>query len=316
MEINVYFTERDNWIGIELWVNGVNQLLNQNSLSFEELAGFFSQVIPAKVRITVLSDKEWLVSRSYRVCSYLKSRHYQSFPNTQFQIEFKKVQKQATILNAYKRGLLSYFTGVYPEIPQNCIKHIFIPDNVSIENSDLYFRKAAINSAMIIEVSTIKEMEEKYKRLDLPQIIHFKLKDVYYLNYPFGKKVVMPGDDTYQIWQEMMADNKLISLEIGDGLRKSHNFFEMEGGVSINRIVLSSEDSFTIGGKQEYRLFEMDSVVTKDIPLISKLWYESSRFARLCGMEKYRIVAQEEANVRFSDGLIEKTLDLSTYQVR
>lgn len=315
MNIKLTFRELDHWIEVGIQVNGVELELSQNTLTFDELETLFRQILPTKIRIDVQSDKDWLISRSSRVCNYLKNRCRQLFSALQFQITYKKTTKQGTMEAAYKKGLLSYLTGVYPTIPLSCIKHIFVPIGVEAEESHFYLRKTAINSAIIIEVSEAEEMKKMYERLASPQIVHFKLNDQYYLNYPFGKKVKLPFGETYQLYQDLTASKQLISLEIGDGLRRSPDFFGKEGGISMNKIMLSSSGHFKLNENLDYHMFEMDSVITKDIPFISKIRYESSRFARLCGLTKYQIVGEKNGNIRFSDGLIEKVLDIYTYQV-
>lgn len=320
MKLTAVCREAGGWIDLYFLSEDRKLETDSGTATFDQLVSFIGSGGYTELEVEAVIDRPLPHSRCFKVFSFVQQELEKE--RLDLKLTFKEYERvdPEDHTDRYERGIRSYITGIYPHIPLQVVKHIYVENAAELPFVKRYVRKTAINSAVIIEVGEAEDPAKLYELADCPNIVHFKTGDVYRLNYP-GTAVIRfsAADSGYeQVKREMLA-GRLVPLTEGAALADTPEYFEQEGGRSINRIALLSSGGFrTRPGQGEAReYYEIDSIEVSPVPLLSLVVFDSGMFAALCRFERYCIEPEEGEPYRFriGNGSRTRTLDLAAGQI-
>lgn len=312
--------EIDGWIDLVMIAEGKKLEVNSGTVTFEQIFNFIIKCGYTELEIEITTDCIIQSARSYKLFKFIESARITDFPYLEIKLKDVGRADYENYTSRYEKGIWSFLTGIYPGVPLNIVKHIHVGSPSLLPFAKSYIRKTAVNSAIIIEVNNEYEMDTIYSSIDYPNIIHFKMGDEFYLNYPTRQKVSFQNvDKDYGSIKYTILNREMVELSDGLSISRTVNYFEKEGGSSLNRIMILSENLFLHHLQDRKKLFdyEIDSIELRPISLMSLIIFDSGYFADLCRFEQYAIeeVGNTQHKFHIRDGNRSRIIDLALKKI-
>ncbi|ALS37690.1 hypothetical protein ABID30_001678 [Enterococcus rotai] len=291
MLTDIVFYENEGWIDVAFKINGQLVQVNSSSTTVNDLLNYVSNTSCEKFFFKVFSNLEYSNSRAVRLIEYIIKLIKDKWSQIQIDQIFLKKVFQFEPSSYFIKGINSFYTGVYSGIPLKVVKHIYISDQKYVSYWTSFANNVAINSALIIEVDSSGLMEQVAEECGTFMILHFKVKHIFYLNYPFGVNTSLNTTN----WNYLDIKKKMLSgdeIEIDEmvGINHMYSFFEKEGGTSVNRLHILDDNHFKANFfyNQEIKYLDFENIFLKPIDYKSLILYEGTLFFQQAEIEKGR----------------------------